>query len=194
MPTQAQLETLANTVAAGDAALQAQLTTIGAQLTTDENETLQAFNDLKLDLGNEVDPTNAMATLETALTNQAGVGSGLTALGSKLVADSATIISADPGGVATSLVFSVPAGIVAGVPVVVTVTATDANGRVATGHGTLTTVTSSDTGAVISGAAMVGGIAKYTITFSVAGSPTITATDGTLTSTALNVSVAAAGS
>ena len=92
---------------------------------------------------------------------------------------------------ATSLqLSSVPSATIAGSSFSVTVTAKDASGNTATSYSGSVNITSSDAAAVLpASATLSSGVGVFNITLKTAGSKTITATDGTLSSAASTLDV-----
>jgi hypothetical protein len=94
-------------------------------------------------------------------------------------------------GSATKLVItSIPSSTIAGSAMSVTVTAEDTAGNTATSYGGSVSITSSDGAAILPGAAtLTSGVKTFSVTLKTAGSKTITASDGTFTTSAATVTV-----
>ncbi len=115
----------------------------------------------------------------------------ITATGGAVTGTSNAITVA--AGTATHFAIFAPASTIAGSPLSFTVTALDASNNTATGYsGTVHFISSDGTATLPADSMLTNGVGTFSATLRVAGSQTISATDGPITGTSNAISVAAA--
>jgi hypothetical protein len=148
-----------------------------------------------------VTSSDAAATLPPPATLTAGVGTFTVTLktaASQTLTATGGAISRTSGPIqvtpaaASQFVLTAPPTATAGLPVVVTITATDAYGNTAAGFAGPVTLTSSDPQAVLPSTTLANGAGSASVTFLTAGTQTVTAAAGPVVGTSAGVLVSAA--
>jgi hypothetical protein len=151
-----------------------------------------AYGNIITSYGSSVGLSASSGTISPTSTGTSGWSSGvwsndlasLTAAGTITVTASANSVTGtaslavNPGAATIFVVSGFPSPIVAGVANIVTVTAYDAYGNVATSYTGTVAITSSDSNAVLpASAGLKSGSVSFSVTLKTAGTQTITATD-----------------
>ena len=146
--------------------------------------------------------TDAKAVLPASTTLTSGVGSFTATLktaGTQSVTATDSVTGTITGtlagitvnvGAASKLVVAAPGTATAGTAINVTVTAQDAYGNTVTSYAGTVGITSSDSNAALPGSStLTSGIKVFAVTLKTAGTQTVTASDGTLSTTSSNITV-----